>query len=72
MVSAHLSNWAPLPDFTGFALAETYFYPSVQFRFLGVSARNALGQMGTGIYFLFWGETTVQALRIGIRMCAID
>ena len=72
LVSAHLSNCAPLPDFTGFDLAEMDFHPSVQFRFLGVSARNALGQMEPGIYFLFWVDTSVQTLRIGFRMCAID
>lgn len=71
LVSSHLSNWAPFLDFTGFALAETHHHPSAQFGFLRVSADNGLGQVGPDIYFLFWGQITLQALRMGMERCAI-
>lgn len=45
LVSAHLSNGDPLPDFTGFCFGRESSHQSAQFGFLGMSAGNVLGQV---------------------------
>ena len=46
-----------------FALAETDFYQSTQFGFLGVLLVISLGSE-VCYYGLFWGEATAQALQL--------
>lgn len=59
LVSIYFSNWAPLPDFYGFALAEADLYHSAQFGFLGISAGNVFWQERPAIMVYLWWKANI-------------
>lgn len=49
LVSAHLCNWASLPELSGLFWQRQFFTSQIQFGFLAVFAGNVLGKMGLTI-----------------------